>query len=33
MLVGLVMFSDTEIGEADWRFLQKNFQGEFFYDA
>jgi hypothetical protein len=33
MVVGLVMFSDTEICGADWRFLQKNFQGEFFYDA
>ena len=27
------MFSNTEIGGADWRFLQKNFQGDFFYDA
>ena len=33
MVLGLVVFSDTEIGVADWRFLQRNFQGEFFYDA
>ena len=33
VVVGLVMFSNTEIGGADWRFLQKDFQGEFFYDA
>jgi hypothetical protein len=30
---GLIIFCDTEIGGADWKFLQKNFQGEFFYDA
>lgn len=33
MGVGLLLFSDTEICGADWRFLQKNFQGDFFYDA
>jgi len=33
MGVGLVIFCDTEIVGADWKFFQKNFQGEFFYDA
>lgn len=31
--VGLVIFCDAEIVGADWKYLQKNFQGEFFYDA
>jgi hypothetical protein len=33
MGAGLVIFCDTEIVGADWKFFQKNFQGEFFYDA
>lgn len=33
MGVGLVIFCEPEIVGADWKFFQKNFQGEFFYDA
>jgi hypothetical protein len=33
MGVGLIIFCGTETVGEDWKYLQKNLQGEFFYDA
>jgi hypothetical protein len=33
VIIGLGVFTYTEVYGADWKFLQTNFQGEFFYDV
>ncbi len=33
VIIGLGIFTYTEVYGADWKFLQTNFQGEFFYDV